>query len=824
MSIRTAAATCAAVLALLAGAAGAAAQRRVDVEVFFAETTVLVGATVEYVITVEAEGRDRVDISPAAMPAGLVVTGQNQSSSLDVRVPGGVTRVQRLALSVLARSPGVYTVPGPGVRVAGTLVRGGEASITVVGGGGDAGITPPESGADDISVRAILERDTVYVGEPVELNTEVLLSDAARRRLRGAPQYFPPTPSGFLIHDLGSGARRFARAGDGRRFEIQRFRRAFVPLEAGTFRLPPARVELDMRRSLFDPSFPDVVESGRPTLVVLDLPASGRPDDFQGAVGRYRVAARLQPGATTAGDGVRLEVTVTGSGYVKPLPAPALRPATGLELLSPMEEADIRTTNQGLEGDKTFSWIVVPERPGTFELPEVRYPYFDPDLRRYAVARSAPLRLEVRGAPADGGTAPATLAALREHPAAGGPSAWVASPWFAVGQGAPLVAVLFAFFGFGRRLRTRPTSRGEADRGTRGLLQHWTYADAQGRSAALRSWLADRLEMPGLRGAPGEDVVAAVRESGIRETEARALAGLLASLDATRYGRSGDVAMDGDAGRELIKALDRSLPAPALSAERIERARRRFRAAGYATLTLGLACLVWAAVGTASAEPVAFGAGVEALRGGDAALAAANFAGHVRDHPEDATGWYNLGLAEADAGRNGRAIWAWLNALRRAPGDDDAAANARALGAQEASIARARGRPPASAPWLAGGAATALYLMALLALGGAARAGRRRARVAVPVAGAFAILLLGASALRERASPLAVPLREVALRYEPVRAGEAAQLLEPGAALVPRERRGSWVRVGVLRRGSDPLAEGWIEAAAMARVGASALP
>ena len=811
-------------LALALGApAGASAQRQVEVETFFSEPTVMVGATVEYVIAVEAEGRDRVDISPAALPTGLVVTGQNQSSSLDVRVPGGVTRLQRLTLSVLARAPGDYTMPGPGVRVGGTLVRGAEAALTVVGGGG--GETPaPSAGADDIALRARLARDTVYVGEPVELITEVLLSDAARRRLRGAPQYFPPTPAGFLIHDLGSGARRFATADDGRRFEIQRFRRVFVPLEAGTYRLPPARVELDLRRSLFDPAFPEVVESERRELVVLDLPPSGRPDGFQGAVGRYAVDARLDPGSTTAGDAVRLEVTVRGSGYVKPLPAPALRPRDGLAFVSPMEEAAVRSTTGGLEGEKTFSWIVIPDKPGVFELPEVRYPYFDPDMGRYAVARSAPLRLEVRGAPEAGSPAAAALAAPREAAHPGGASAWVASGWYAAGQAAPLVAVVLALLAFGPA-RARPASARDLGKRTEALLRNWAYADAQGRNASLRAWLSDRLQRPDLEGAPAAEIVAAAGDAGASSADARALGRLLASLDATRYGPGGDVALDGDAGRGLIERLHGVLPRPAMSESDAERGRARVRATAALPLVVGVACLGMAVAGArgAAAGPE-FGAGLDALRAGDAQLSAAHFAGYVRARPDDAAGWYNLGLAEARNGRGGPAIWAWLNGLRRAPGDETAAANARALGAQEAAIARARGRPPAPAPALSIAATVALYLMAAFALASTRAAARGRWKVATACAGAVAVVLVGTGSLRDRAAPLVVPLDAVALRYEPVRAGEEGQTLAPGTALVPEEVRGPWMRVRVVRPGPEPLREGWIARADVARVSRSTVP
>lgn len=820
------AAAAAAVLVACAGGSLAGQEREITIRTSVSEEVVIVGATVDYEIVIEGEGRETFEISPPAMPSGLVVTGQSQSSSLDIRLPGGVTRVQHLTLSVLARSAGEYRISGPAVRGGGAVVRGDAVTLTVIDGGGFAGPPgAPGPGADDISVRVILTADTVYVGEPVELTTEVLLSDAARRRLRGAPQYFPPTPAGFLIHDLGGGARRFATASDGRRFEVQRFRRAFVPLEAGTFRLPPARVELDLRQSLFDPEFPQFVESDRPGLVVLPLPSDGQPDGFRGAVGRYAVDAAIDPGTTSTGEAVRLEVIVRGRGYVKPLPPPMIAAGDGLDFVSPVEEADVESLNTGLGGEKRFSWIVVPERPGVFELPEVRYPYFDPEAGRYAVARAAPMRLEVRSVPDGPAVASTTLAAPREEPRPGGPLAWVRSATFVASQAAPLVAMalaLLALLGGGRRA----VSKGELDGRTEDMLRHWAYSDAQTRNATLRRWLVDRLERPDLIGATADDIAAAVGGMVAAPDQARELEELLRSLDATRYGRRRGVALDGDAGRELIRALHAELPRPVAPIDASDARRRRPRRAAVAALLAGLALLATAALtGAGSAADLEqFGAGLGALRGGEPARAAEALEAYVRANPRDPAGWYNLGLAEAGQDDSGRAIWAWLNGIRRAPSDELARANARALGAQESAIVRARGRVPASRAALTLLATLALYLAAVSVLMAARPGAQGRWRVAAGLVGAVAVSAALAGVVRDRARSLAVPLAASELRYEPTRAGEAAQTLIPGTALLMGERRDGWVRVRLPNPGSDRLAEGWIEEAEVAPIGSHAVP
>ena len=90
-------------------------------------------------------------------------------------------------------------------------------------------------------------------------------------------------------------------------------------------------------------------------------------------------------------------------------------------------------------------------------------------------------------------------------------------------------------------------------------------------------------------------------------------------------------------------------------------------------LLLGL--LLWPAL----AGAVDVGAANDLFWKGQHGEAAQDYRGLTANHPQSADLWYNLGCAEARAGRLGRAIHAFEQALILRPGDDDASQNLDAV-------------------------------------------------------------------------------------------------------------------------------------------------
>ncbi len=186
----------------------------------------------------------------------------------------------------------------------------------------------------------------------------------------------------------------------------------------------------------------------------------------------------------------------------------------------------------GLVSTQSWSYVVVPERAGTFELPAVTLSYFDPKSGRYATAASQPSTLAVR--PVAEATTPATAATPAGAETA--PPAARAAPALALwlGGGLGVAALLGLGFALGRR-----AAHPGASARRRLLAALDAGARQPARAAADAFEAAWRLHF-GERFGLGGDVAAAavadrLRERGLAPERAAAVAALFEEIDYLRH-------------------------------------------------------------------------------------------------------------------------------------------------------------------------------------------------------------------------------------------------------------------------------------------------
>lgn len=256
-------------------------------------------------------------------------------------------------------------------------------------------------------------RDEPYVQESLPLRLSVYsLPDVPlgpEMRLEGMPS------SGFTLTAWEEQGRTREQV-DGRIYEVRRFQAQLRPLTAGTLDFAPVlRLNLLVPRqrsrgSFFDDPFFDRFFSGpfpartgqqpvelevRPMrLRVRPLPDEGRPDGFAGAVGRFRLEARAQPGEVSVGEPVALRVEISGEGNLDVVSAP--RPDFG----EPFRATEMRLIEQQFDertgrGRKVYEQIVLPLSEEATRLPPVTFSFFDPAGGRYHTLTRGPFDLRV---------------------------------------------------------------------------------------------------------------------------------------------------------------------------------------------------------------------------------------------------------------------------------------------------------------------------------------------------------------------------------------------------------------------------------------------
>ncbi|CAN5866652.1 hypothetical protein BH23GEM9_BH23GEM9_10670 [soil metagenome] len=777
-------------VALVMAALAVTAQDPVRVEASLSSDRIAVGETTTLTVSVETRGARPDPIRTPPLPPELDVIGTSDFSQTSVAVPGGRFRSTRREFVIAASERGIYRIPAVTVIVDGTTYRTEQLLLTV-SGSAYSGPGGSVASAAASSLRVWVNSDTVFVGQQVLLHAEVTFAEDMRTRQSRPPAFDPPAPTGFWVQDLPDPVTISLRVREGRTVESQTFRRAYFPLSPGSFALPPAHLHYEVRRSFLSPPENRRISSDSVRLVVLPLPAEGRPAGFTGAVGHLDVRAAVSPDRIAVGEAAVVTIEFEGRGNVRALPEPAMPRVERAEVFPPTQEARVEVVADQVGGTKRFRWVIIPEAPGTIVIPPVEYGFFDPDLRQYFVLRTDSLRIHAAPVVAT----PAADTALRPLRNVRGraPAAWARSPLFAGLQVLPLVLV--GAVALVRRRRDRPPGPRQHERRLRAELTALRGRRDVGVPADLERLLHEAVVC--LTGASPGDSVSALRAQG-REAAAADLAGIIADLRRLRYAPDGQRGNVGPLFERAARFLDSIAP------------RRGWRSGVAAAVAVLVAAAAVLGAASGRADIAAFDAGVASYQQGDFAAATNQFHAYARAQPDDPNAWYNLGLAAYQAGDGGRGVWAWLRGLRVAPRDPDLRHNLQLIAPPETL---GRVMPPdrlATGERLAV-AAAAWWLLILAAGLGSRRLRVPRAALGAAAAGAMLVVAVSAAMLSARPT-LVTPLRDGA----PLFAGPSARdigagRLEVGHTARVLDRRDDWLLVRV---GRDR--DAWVETAAVA--------
>jgi len=428
----------AAVLAILAGLAARADDVRVSANVF---PNGRITDTTQVRLVIQIEGSSIPDVSTPHLPAmkNLRVgagpqTSRNSSYSF---VNGRVDSSNTLTLTyvLLPSAPGPAEIPGVDVVVGGTTYHtqpirfvvqegrsGPGAPAAPRGRMDDDALAEPDDGSDvDVSLEARVSDREVFVGEPTTL--EVAIYAAAP--VVGFNGLQPPALGGLWSDDLAVDANRDRRSETvgGRNYTVFPVsRKVLIPTRAGKITVDPFLGQIQVRRSSRDPfrsffaigDFVNILRKTRPIeITAKPLPEEGRPAEFTGAVGSYRMKLAAAPASVAVGDAVAVHVTIEGRGSLLGIPPPHLAAAPEVKTYEPKVIEEEKGTADRLSIRKTWEWIVVPVRPGEFKLPAITFAYFDPQEARYeVVSQDLPVLTVRRGeGPVEVGTARAEVQA-----------------------------------------------------------------------------------------------------------------------------------------------------------------------------------------------------------------------------------------------------------------------------------------------------------------------------------------------------------------------------------------------------------------------------
>jgi hypothetical protein len=403
-------------------------------------------------------------------------------------------------------------------------------------------------------LHATIDKTSAVVGEQVTFSiyeyldveaTDVAIGEDARDAQ--VPDF---VKRAIMQEDQDAQLVGYATAG-GRTWVVKLVRRwALFPLKTGDLTIGPMIETMVRPRSVAGQT--RTTEDLR--VHVTEPPVGGRPPGYAlGDVGHFALSATVTPRDIEQGGAVGVHVELSGTGNLPSSLATGAR--EGVEWLTPEVHDEVgATAHDAYGGKRSFDYVVRMSKPGAVDLGTLTLPFWNPDQKRYEVAR-APLG-SVHVAPSASAGATADIAppilpglpdprdALSGRRAARPHADDSASFWIAGIAGPPL-AFAFAVVGrrAGRRIRKAWSGRRAspaADLKERVALAHAACGgkDARRADAAIaRALEAATVVHAGVsvRAAVGGEVIERLERAGVAPEDALTVADLLRECEAARF-------------------------------------------------------------------------------------------------------------------------------------------------------------------------------------------------------------------------------------------------------------------------------------------------
>jgi BatD DUF11 like domain len=347
-----------------------------------------------------------------------IFSGPNVSSSFQI-VNFDISASQTYSYVLGPKQVGKYEIPPAIVEYKGNKYRSNSVVVTVTKVSQNQPQTQrstrsPQNENTDLSeslfLKAVPSKSSVFVNEQVNVSYKVYFNMNIR-----SPEFIKlPETVGFWVEEypITGDIPVSQETVNGIQYNVAVIKKmALFPTKTGELSISPLqlRVHVQMQRQRRDPFnvFDDFfnspfdrmvskeLTSNSLTLNVRPLPESGKPADFSGLVGDFRLLADLDKTNIPSNEAISLKLKIAGTGNLKVLNQIAFEAPPSFEVFDPKVKDEINRDGTYLSGSKEFEYIMIPRVPGEFQLKPVSITYFDPFQKLYRKLSSRPYELTV---------------------------------------------------------------------------------------------------------------------------------------------------------------------------------------------------------------------------------------------------------------------------------------------------------------------------------------------------------------------------------------------------------------------------------------------
>ena len=514
---------------------------------------------------------------------------QQMSSYQNINGRSSSTSSVSLTFTLLAEHTGNISIPAVTALLGGKRVTVHGATVRVLPPDKNAS-SARSQGAATTSVsgtyffRALPSATVVYEKQAFPIRYKLYATTEFEINSYEAPQY-----DGFLSEKQDDDGRRQLQLEtyQGRNYRtVDILSEVLFAQRSGTLTIPPSKIGLrvPIAQADDDPFFGSSmmgdreVRSAPVTIQVRPLPTEGKPADFSGAVGSFRMRAELLSKTPKTNESLTIRLTLEGTGNLKQVTSPTISFPQDFEVYDPKETYEEKISATEVYGKKIIEYFAIPRHTGAVTIPALTFSYFDPHLGRYETLHSQAFSLQIaqgrETASDDRSSLRQQEQLLRQLYAEGTMGAPAGLQWAQSWSYLllfPLLALLglIAYLVIARERGLRADSLGyKASRAnsvvTKRLRTARKLLEAGAREAfyeetlrALWGYLGDKLRLPGSE-LSRASVSELLRSRGLDEETIARLTSVIDEVEFARYApaKEGDMQALYDTTAEVISAID----------------------------------------------------------------------------------------------------------------------------------------------------------------------------------------------------------------------------------------------------------------------------
>ncbi len=345
----------------------------------------------------------------------LLLSGPNQSTSIQI-INGAQTASLTYSYILQPEKVGTYSIGKASIEQDGQIFETKPLKMQVVKGSAKPKQNNTEQNisneeiAKNLYIRAIVDKNKVYKGEQVTVVYKLFtrLTIASQMSISKLPQY-----QGFWAEELetASNITFNTEVVNGKQFRVGVLKKvALFPSQTGKLEVTPfeltvpVQIQRKKSRNIFDDFFGDPFGRGETVeysaisntvkVDVVPLPIEGKPENFHGAVGDFKMEATINKTTTKTNEPLTLNVSISGTGNFELLEMPGINLPNGFEKYEPKVTENVKNTGK-IRGTKTGEYLFVPRVVGIREIPPIEFSYFDPVKNKYITLKSEPFTLNI---------------------------------------------------------------------------------------------------------------------------------------------------------------------------------------------------------------------------------------------------------------------------------------------------------------------------------------------------------------------------------------------------------------------------------------------